>query len=162
LKVQGSTGVFVHFGATDDKVVMDKDSAGNSIVVKQKPESVLFSFGLLAHFYKYDPRKDFNLGGSIGLNVPINNQGGTGFLQLAGGVSAHSTTVDKLIITLGLSVRKGQKLNTENLTKAGDENIYKFNNVNATQPVMDAVTRVGVFLGFSYSIFGSSKSTQTE
>lgn len=162
LKVSGSTGVFVHFGAADEKTVIDKDNAGNNLIVRQKPEAVLYSFGLLAHFYRYDPRKTFNVGGSLGLNVPVNNQGGTGFLQLAGGLSLHTTTIDKLIITFGLSVRKGQKLNTENLVKNFASSTYTFQNTSSTSVTMDNVTRVGAFLGFSYSIFGTGRTTQSE
>jgi hypothetical protein len=169
-KVTGSTGLFVHLLNTGDKyktVLVDSASPSTGkypLLIQQEKEKVLYSFGISANFFNYVPSRWFNVGGTLGINVPINNQSNTGFLQLVGGLCFASNTVDRLIISVGASIRRGQKLNINNLVKVTDNgaNGYKFKNSSELEPVYDPTAQVGFFIGISYSLFGSGKSTKNE
>ena len=161
-KVEGSTGIFAHFGNLDDKYLVVKNGTENQII-KQKTEFVSFNLGFLAHFYTFDQRKNFNWGGLVGINLPVSNTAnstGNG-IQLVTGICLNSTTIDKLSLNFGLSFKRGNKLNTNNLTSVNGVEVYKFNNTNDLTPQYDPITRVGFFFGLSYSLF-NSKSKESK
>ncbi len=166
-KVEGSTGIFTHLFGSDDKFKVVQaaqlDGSDSLQVIRQRKDNMILSLGFMANVYIYDPSKLFNPGFSVGLNFPVINHSGTGGIaQLVAGVSFFSTTVDKLSLTFGVSLRRGQVLNTNNLTSIDGVEKYVFNNKNTLEPTFDQVTKVGGFFGISYSLFGGKKSSQAE
>jgi len=161
-RVDVSTGLFAHIGHSDDKYKTIKDANNETYIIKQKAEGVNFAIGFLINAYKYEPRKDINLGASLGINFPVNGSttNNTSSIQLVGGLSLFTTSVDRLSLTIGISLRKGQHLNTNNLNAANNES-YTFKNINDIDPIYDPVYRVGGFFGVSYSLFGN-KSKETK
>ncbi len=157
-KVEGSTGIFAHFGGSDDKFKVIKNALDSNVLIRQKKEAVVYSLGFLAQFYNYDKRKDFNWGGMVGLNVPVANSSATSNIQLVAGICMNSTSIEKLSLNFGISLRKGQVLNTNNLTSVNGNEVYKFNNRNDFEPIYDPVYKLGAFFGITYSLF-TSKST---
>lgn len=166
-KVDGSSGIFAHFFGGDEKykVVPAEPLEGSDSlqVIRQRNDKMLISLGFLVNAYVYNPSKLFNTAISLGVNFPINgSEKGSGFTQLVGGVSFISTTINKLSLTIGVSLRKAQMLNINNLTSIDGKEKYTFNNKNVVEPTYDNVTKLGFFFGFSYTLFGANKTTSTE
>lgn len=160
-KIEGSTALFAQFLGSDDKYRLFTDNDGKNKVIRQRKEGVTYGLGILGHLYKYDQRKDINFGWSIGINIPVNNQTNFSPLQLASGLTIHSTTLEKFSVTIGASLRKAQKLNTQNLTLP-IEGIYGFKNDKSSEIIFDPIPKVGAFLGISYAIFGGNKTSKSE